>query len=102
MTTNIVLDNSVPSLTRINDVVELWANRSPDHIALVESSGTFTYRQLSSAIAGTEAWLQRLGVRRGDRVMIVGENCRAFVTILFAAAGIDAWPVLVERAPVVS
>ena len=96
MTTNIVLDNSVPSLTRINDVVELWADRSPDHIALVESSGTFTYRQLSSAIAGTEAWLQRLGVRRGDRVMIVGENCRAFVTILFAAAGIDAWPVLVN------
>ena len=28
--------------------------------------------------------------------MIVGENCRAFVTILLAAAGIDAWPVLVN------
>ena len=37
-----------------------------------------------------------LGVRPGDRVMIVGENCRAFVSILLASAGIDAWPVLVN------
>ena len=28
--------------------------------------------------------------------MIVGENCRAFVTILLAAASLDAWPVLVN------
>jgi long-chain acyl-CoA synthetase len=96
MMTNIVLDSSMPSPTRINDVVELWADRSPNHIALVESSGTFTYRELSSAIASTKAWLQRLGVRSGDRVMIIGENSRAFITLLFAVAGIDAWPVLVN------
>jgi acyl-CoA synthetase (AMP-forming)/AMP-acid ligase II len=28
--------------------------------------------------------------------MIVGENCRAFVAILLAAASVDAWPVLVN------
>jgi acyl-CoA synthetase (AMP-forming)/AMP-acid ligase II len=28
--------------------------------------------------------------------MIVGENCRAFVTILLASAALDAWPVLVN------
>ena len=77
-------------------MVSLWAERSPDHPALVESSGAWTYRQLASAIADTQVWLQRLGVRPGDRVMIVGENCRAFVTILLAVAGIDAWPVLVN------
>ncbi len=43
-----------------------------------------------------ESWLRDLGVRAGDRVMIVGENCRPFVTILLAAAGLDAWPVLVN------
>ena len=31
--------------------------------------------------------LRGLGIRPGDRVMIVGENCRAFVTILLASAG---------------
>ena len=36
------------------------------------------------------------GVRPGDRVMIVCENCRAFVAILLGLANLDAWPVLVN------
>jgi long-chain acyl-CoA synthetase len=82
--------------TRISDVVKHWAEHSPDRTALVEGTGAWTYRQLASAISGAETWLRGLGVRPGDRVMIVGENCRAFVTILLATAGIDAWPVLVN------
>jgi long-chain acyl-CoA synthetase len=82
--------------TRISDVVKLWAERTPNHPALVESTGTWTYRQLALAISDTQIWLRNLGVRPGDRVMIVGENCRAFVTILLSLAGLDAWPVLVN------
>jgi acyl-CoA synthetase (AMP-forming)/AMP-acid ligase II len=83
-------------LTRISDVVTRWAECSPGHPALVESSGSWTYWRLASAILDTQAWLRKLGIRPGDRVMIVGENCRAFVTILLATAGMDAWPVLVN------
>lgn len=89
-------DNSAISAMRIGDVVRPWAERSPDSPALAESSGTWTYGQLASAISDTQAWLRWLGVRPGDRVMIVGENCRAFVAILLASTGIDAWPVLVN------
>src|SRR5437899_12910304 len=85
---------SLPS--RISDVVKPWAEGSPDRPALVEASGTWTYGQLSSVIATTEAWLVDSGVRPGDRVMIVCENCRAFVAILLALAGLDAWTVLVS------
>jgi long-chain acyl-CoA synthetase len=81
---------------RISDIVTPWAERSPDHPAIVEGAGIWTYRQLASAISHTETWLRELGVRAGDRVMIVGENCRAFVTILLASASLDAWPVLVN------
>ncbi len=81
---------------RISDVVEVWAEQSPDHPALIESTGAWTYRQLAAAIADTQSWLRGLNVRAGDRVMIVGENCRAFVTVLLAATGLDAWPVLVN------
>ena len=81
---------------RISDVVEVWAEQTPDHPALIESTGAWSYRQFAAAIPETESWLRVLGVRPGDRVMIVGENCRAFVTILLAAAGLDAWPVLVN------
>jgi len=86
--------NSLPN--RISDVVEPWAKGSPDHLALVEVSGSWTYGQLQSAVVETQAWLVESGVRPGDRVMIVCENCRAFVAILLALARIDAWPVLVN------
>lgn len=78
------------------DVVKPWAERSPDRPALVEASGTWTYRQLSSVIAKTQAWLLDSGVRPGDWVMIVCENSRALIGVLLALAGIDAWPVLVN------
>lgn len=81
---------------RICDVITSWSELSPDHPALVESSGTWTYRELSSVISETKRWLINLGVRPGDRVLVVCENCRAFVAVLLSLAGIDAWPVLVN------
>ena len=82
--------------TRISDVVKPWAERSPDRPALVEAAGNWTYRQLATAVSGTQAWLRDSGVRPGDRVMIVGENCRAFAAVLLAADSLDAWPVPVN------
>ena len=95
-TENLLTDISGALPTRISDIAKPWAEHSPDRPALVESTGTWTYRQLALAISDTQAWLRELGVRPGDRVMIIGENCRAFVTLLLASAGIDAWPVLVN------
>ncbi|HVB58495.1 MAG TPA: AMP-binding protein [Candidatus Acidoferrales bacterium] len=94
MTTHSSSDGSVNLPERISDVVAPWAKRSPDRAALVESAGTWTYRELARAIAGSEIWLRNLGVRPGDRVMIVCENCRALVAILLGLAALDAWPVL--------
>jgi len=81
---------------RISDVIKPWSERVPERAALVEASGTWTYRQLASAVSDTQSWLRESGVCPGDRVMIVCENCRAFVAILLALAGLDAWPVLVN------
>ena len=81
---------------RIGDVLKPWVERTPDHPALVESSGTWTYKQLDAVVTETQAWLRELGVRPGDRVMIVCENCRAFIAICFALAAMGAWPVLVN------
>src|SRR5271167_727841 len=80
----------------ISDVIKPWEECSPDRPALVEASGTWTYRQLASAVSDTQCWLRDSGVRPGDRVMIICENCRAFVAILLALSGLDAWPVLVN------
>lgn len=79
---------------RISDVISPWVEQSPGHPALVEASGTWTFGQLASTVDETQLWLRNLGIRSGDRVMIVCENCRAFVAILLAIARLDAWPVL--------
>lgn len=90
-------DFSVDGLPeRICDVVSPWVQRTPDHPALVEASGMWTYRQLASAIAQAKQWLGNLGVRPGDRILLVCENCRAAVAILLACAELDVWPVLVS------
>lgn len=80
----------------ISDVVEPWARRSPDRPALVEASGTWTYRELATAISEVQTFLVASGVRPGDRVMLVCENCRAFVACLLGLAKLKAWPVLVN------
>jgi len=78
---------------RICDVVKLWADRLPDQRAVADPSGSWTYRELEGVISQTADWLRRSGVRPGDRVMIVGENCRQFATVLLAVVSLDAWPV---------
>src|SRR3984893_6869470 len=96
-----MIDDRLPDIlkalpARTSDVLKPWTERSPDRPALVEAAGTWTYRQLATVVAETETWLVDRGVRPGDRVMIVCENCRAFVAIFLALAGLDAWPVLVN------
>src|SRR5580698_3853329 len=86
-----ILD-SLPA--RIGDVIHPWVERTPNHPALVEASGAWTYKQLDAVVTETQAWLRDKGVRPGDRVMIVCENSRALIAVLFALTAMDAWPVL--------
>ena len=84
------------ALQRISDAVRLWAQKSPEHPALVEHSCTWTYKQLHAEIEDAKTWLAESGVRPGDRVMLVCENSRALVALLFSLTELDAWPVLVN------
>ncbi len=96
MTTTFLNQSDNTQLTRIGDIVKLRVRETPDSVALAELSGSWTYAQLASAIAEAEIWIAKRGVRPGDRVMIVCENCRAFVALLFAITNADAWPVLIN------
>lgn len=97
-TTSVSLEPIVETLRRlpskISDVLKPWIRSAFDHPALVEASGTWTYGQLASIVHETRQWLLGLGVRPGDRVLLVCENCRAYVAILLALAEIDAWAAL--------
>jgi long-chain acyl-CoA synthetase len=79
---------------RIADIPVFGAVRAPHHVALIEDARSLTYAQLADAVDAAAALLRALGVRGGDRVMIVAENCVAQIVLLFAAARLDAWALL--------
>jgi len=64
--------------------------------ALVEAGRSLDYRALADAVQAAAAQLAGLGVRSGDRVLIVNENCASAVVLALAANRCRAWPVLVN------
>jgi long-chain acyl-CoA synthetase len=63
-------------------------------IALVEGGVGWSYRDLDRRVSETAAVLSSLGVRAGDRMIIVSENCISLAALLLAASRIDAWAIV--------
>jgi acyl-CoA synthetase (AMP-forming)/AMP-acid ligase II len=76
---------------RIDAIVRGHARATPAAPALRDDGRCVTYAELEMDIDACAAWLRGLGVREGERVMLVSENCIAQVTALFAIASLDAW-----------
>lgn len=82
--------------TNIGDMVRIWAECAGDAPALREPRRELSYAQLWHAIEGAARRLAIEGVGRGDRVMLVAENCIAQVVLTFACVVLGAWPVNVN------
>ena len=81
---------------RISHIIRPWAAQAADRPALIEAGVAVSYGQFAEIIAAASECLRGGGVRPGDRVMIVNENCLALAALLFATADIDAWPVVIN------
>jgi long-chain acyl-CoA synthetase len=79
---------------RIHQVFDRYVADTPDSVALIEDGETLTYRQFDRAVSETTEALRGLGIRAGDRVLIVSENCIALACLLFAASRLDAWAIV--------
>src|SRR5688572_30089836 len=65
--------------------------KTPDKPALIHGEGEIvTYRQLADGTDRVSALLWHRGVRKGDRVAFLGENCPEFIQVLFGAAQLGA------------
>ena len=78
---------------RIDAIPRRIAARTPDAPALREDGRCVSYAALVSLIDGYAVLLRARGVRPGDRVLLVSENCVDQVALIFAAAMLDAWSV---------
>lgn len=81
---------------RIHEVIDRHSVESPDKMALVEDTDAWTYGRLDRAVKEVAGDLTALGVRPGDRIMIVSENSIALAALLLAASRIDAWAIVVN------
>jgi long-chain acyl-CoA synthetase len=80
--------------SRMHQVADGHVVESPDRVALIEDGCSWTYRELDRSVTEIAAILASLGVRSGDRMIIVSENCIALAALLLAASRIDAWAIV--------
>lgn len=76
--------------------LETAAQRYPDKPAIVYCGAVLSYAQLQARVDALAGFLsQRLGVQRGDRVLLMSQNCPQFVTAYYAVlrAGAAVVPV---------
>jgi long-chain acyl-CoA synthetase len=89
------LDKIVAGLpNRIHQVADSYVAEFPDRVALLEDGASWTYRELDRSVKEAATVLGSLGVRAGDRMIIVSENCIALAALLLAASRIDAWAIV--------
>lgn len=81
---------------RLHDTMARAVVATPDHPALIEDARTWSYRQLANNVEQTAVSLTSLGIRPGDRMMIVSENSIGLVALLLAASKINAWAIVVN------
>ncbi|MFT4243340.1 MAG: long-chain fatty acid--CoA ligase [Acidovorax sp.] len=74
---------TVPA-TSLWDNLATNARRYPDKAALVFFGGTLSYRQLADGAERLAAKLHALGVQKGDRVVLLMQNCPQLVLAHFA------------------
>lgn len=79
---------------RIHEVTANAVAKAPERIALVEDGASWSYRDLDRRVGEIVPVLSSLGIRPGDRMIIVSENCIALAALLLAASRLDAWAIV--------
>jgi malonyl-CoA/methylmalonyl-CoA synthetase len=82
--------------TRIHELFDGWLARSPQRVFLHlrgadGEPATMSFAQVGALADALEAELRADGVRPGDRVMIVAENCPQHLALILACSRVGAW-----------
>ena len=88
--------NDLDSPGRLELIPARWATTRGSALALSDARGEWTWRELEQGRKKLAELLLTLGVRAGDRVMVVAENCATLVAVLFAVTSVGAWVVNVN------
>lgn len=64
--------------------------RIPDKPAIIFYGRTITYRELNDLVWRVAGGLQKMGLKKGDRLYIALQNCPQFIIAYYAAAAVGA------------
>ena len=70
----------------LRDILISNAHRYPKKLALVDGTNRMTWKELNERVNKVANALLGLGMRKGDRVAIIAENCHQYAEVLFASA----------------
>jgi len=87
---------SLEHIARIDRIPAESARVQPDATALIQGDIRLTFAEWEAAIANAADALASMGLRPGDRFVIVAENGIAVAVLALAAARADAWPVILN------
>ncbi|MGE4634675.1 MAG: AMP-binding protein, partial [Arenicellales bacterium] len=83
--------------TRIHDFLNEAVTTKGAEQALIDfADRTYSWDDLQYAVDDAEAELKEVGLRPGDRVVLVFENCISVAAFIFAASRMDAIVVVVN------
>ncbi|MCA0928404.1 class I adenylate-forming enzyme family protein [Ruegeria profundi] len=81
----------------MNRIHEILIAADQDAVAISDYDGrAYTYGELNEMSRQAAERLIDHGVRPGDRVLLISENCAAYLVAIFALSRLDAWTVLVN------
>ncbi|MGY9048384.1 hypothetical protein P775_27035 [Puniceibacterium antarcticum] len=88
---------SLAAFNRIHQVLDRNVVQRGDQPAVIDcDGGQVSWAEYGALSEAYEALFRLNGVRPGDRILIVAENCLAVAVALFAASRIGAWAVPVN------
>ena len=70
--------------------VQRWRELHPNKPAIIFNGRTVTYRELHARSNRTAAWMQSLGIEKGDRVAVMLSNSMEFIDIFLACSRLGA------------
>jgi len=76
--------------TNIAGWVERWNDLHPDKAAILFEGLRITYSELHGRANRTACWLQSVGIRKRDRVVVIMKNCPEFIELYLACARLGA------------
>src|SRR2546422_2539572 len=83
-------------LMRVHEVLKPWVSKQPNALAIKDARHALTYAELDRQSDLMCERLREHGVRPGDRVLLVSENCAVLGVAFLALSKLGAWASVVN------